>query len=86
MTKFRVGLVLGISTGYYLGAKAGRGRYQQLNRGLKLVARNRKIGQAVTAVGRARAVIDLSRERVHVINLDRPAPTAAGPAMTYVAN
>jgi hypothetical protein len=30
MPKFRMGLVIGFGVGYYLGAKAGRERYEQL--------------------------------------------------------
>ena len=30
MTKLRFGLIVGFASGYYLGAKAGRGRYVQL--------------------------------------------------------
>ncbi len=30
MPKFRIGLIIGFGAGYYLGAKAGRERYEQL--------------------------------------------------------
>ncbi len=30
--RFRLGLLIGFASGYYLGAKAGRARYEQLNR------------------------------------------------------
>ena len=30
MPKFRLGLIIGFGAGYYLGAKAGRERYEQL--------------------------------------------------------
>jgi len=63
MTKFRIGIVLGFAGGYYLGARAGRERYDQLNRMLRRVQRATALG---TAVDKARAVVDLGRERVHV--------------------
>ncbi len=65
MTKFRTGLVLGLTTGYYLGAKAGRPRYEQLNRAARRLRRTPAIESAATTVGRAKAVVDLGRERVH---------------------
>jgi len=65
MTKFRLGLVFGFASGYYLGAKAGRDRYHQIRRAVGKVQRSRALDQAMTAVGRARAVVDLGRERVH---------------------
>jgi hypothetical protein len=58
MTKFRIGLALGFGAGYYLGTKAGRQRYTELNR---LLGRLRKSD----VLGKARAVIDLGRERAH---------------------
>ena len=75
MTKFRTGAVLGLAAGYYLGAKAGRQRYEQLN-GLIRRARNHEaLDHAATAVGRARAVMDLTRERV--INITDHSPAVA---------
>jgi len=50
--KFRLGLVLGFGTGYYLGTRAGRARYEQIRR---LVAR--------TPFAKVQAAADLSRER-----------------------
>jgi hypothetical protein len=64
MTKFRAGLAIGAATGYYLGARAGRGRYEQMNRALGKLRRSPTIDHAATAVGRARAVVDLSKLRV----------------------
>jgi len=64
MTKFRTGAVLGLAAGYYLGAKAGRDRYEQITRLVQPARRHEALDHAVTAVGRARAVIDLTRERV----------------------
>ncbi len=61
MTKFRVGLLIGFGAGYYLGARAGRGRYEQINR---LLRRSRTIDEASTEAERAKAIVDLTRERV----------------------
>ena len=62
MTKFRIGAALGFATGYYLGAKAGRERYVQLQRLVQRAQRETAIG---TVVGKAKAVVDLGRERAH---------------------
>jgi len=50
--RFRLGLVLGFATGYYLGTRAGRERYEQIRR---LVARTR--------LAKLQAAADLGRER-----------------------
>jgi hypothetical protein len=65
MTKFRAGLAAGLALGYYLGARAGRERYDQLNRAAtRVLRRSPKVDQAAADLERARAVIDLTRERV----------------------
>ncbi len=51
--RFRLGLVLGFATGYYLGTRAGRERYEQIRR---LVARTR--------LAKLQAAADLGRERL----------------------
>ena len=38
--RFRFGFVTGMATGYYLGAKAGRQRYDQINRTIAKVKRS----------------------------------------------
>ena len=38
--RFRLGLVTGFAAGYYLGARAGRQRYDQINRALRKVRRS----------------------------------------------
>ena len=65
MTKFRAGLAVGLVSGYYLGTRAGRARYDQINRALRRLRRSRAINHAAIEVGRAKAVVDLGRERVH---------------------
>jgi len=67
VTKFRVGLLIGLAAGYYLGAKAGRRRYAQINRVTSSLRHHQRVEQAATAVSRARALVDLSRERVHEV-------------------
>ena len=58
--KFRTGLVVGLAVGYYYGAKAGRGRYEQIDRYLDRVrstdAYQQVSGRARNAVDRGRAV------------------------------
>ena len=58
--RFRLGLLIGFGTGYYLGAKAGRERYVQLNRWIE---RTRSSEAYETATEKARAVVDLAAER-----------------------
>ena len=38
--RFRLGLVTGFAAGYYLGARAGRQRYDQINRALRKAKRS----------------------------------------------
>ena len=58
--KFRLGLIVGFGLGYYLGAMAGRERYEQLNRLLRKVRRSDAFE---TAVDKTKAVVDLGVER-----------------------
>lgn len=60
--RFRLGALIGFGAGYYLGAKAGRERYEQINRWLDEV---RESGPAQAArnsfdegVAKARARVD----------------------------
>lgn len=58
--KFRLGIVIGFGAGYYLGAMAGRERYEQLNR----IARKIKRSDAFEEVtDKAKAAVDLGVER-----------------------
>ncbi|HEY8057820.1 MAG TPA: hypothetical protein VID94_03670 [Acidimicrobiales bacterium] len=52
---FRTGVIVGLAAGYYLGAKAGRERYEQINEWI-YQARNSDAVNA--AAGRARELID----------------------------
>ena len=60
MTRFRIGLALGMAAGYYLGAKAGRQRYDQINRG---IAKLKRSDAFEVAADKAKAVVDLGVER-----------------------
>jgi hypothetical protein len=51
--KLRTGLAVGFAFGYYFGAKAGRGRYEQLRRLLDRAP-----------VDKVRAAVELGRERL----------------------
>lgn len=55
-----MGVIVGFSAGYYLGAKAGRERYEQLNRTIRKVKRSDAFD---TATEKAKAVVDLGVER-----------------------
>jgi hypothetical protein len=58
--RFRLGVITGFGVGYYLGAKAGRQRYVQLNRWLHR-ARDSEAFHA--ASDKAHELVDLGRER-----------------------
>ena len=61
-----MGVIIGFGTGYYLGAKAGRARYEQL----------RRVVAKVPSLSKLQAAADLARERF------RPSePDAAPPVM-----
>ena len=58
--RFRLGVMVGFGAGYYLGAKAGRERYQQINR---LARKVRRSDAYETATDKAKAAVDLGVER-----------------------
>ena len=58
--RFRLGLVTGFGVGYYLGAKAGRERYAQMNAALRKLRRS---DAYELASDKTEAVIDLGMER-----------------------
>lgn len=58
--RFRLGLMVGLGAGYYLGAKAGRERYEQINQMLRKVRRTEAYQ---TATEKAQAAVDLGVER-----------------------
>ena len=58
--RFRLGVITGFAAGYYLGAKAGRERYEEINRAIDRL----RGSETFEAAGdKARAVIDLGVER-----------------------
>jgi hypothetical protein len=58
--RFRLGVLVGFGAGYYLGAKAGRERYERL-RGMIRKAKQSEVSHAAT--DKAKAVADLGVER-----------------------
>lgn len=51
--RFRLGFVTGMATGYYLGAKAGRQRYDQINRTIAKIKRSEAY-EEVTEIAKAK--------------------------------
>ena len=58
--RMRIAFVAGFGAGYYLGARAGRERYDQINRMVRKVKGSDAFG---TAQEKAKAVVDLGVER-----------------------
>jgi hypothetical protein len=58
--RFRLGVMVGFGAGYYLGAKAGRERYEQMRR---TIAKVKRSDAYETATEKAKAVADLTAER-----------------------
>jgi hypothetical protein len=56
----RIGLIAGFAFGYYVGSRAGRGRYEQIRRLLEEARQSRAVAQAQGAVERG---IERLRER-----------------------
>jgi hypothetical protein len=52
--------MVGFGAGYYLGAKAGRERYEQMRR---MIAKAKRSDAYETATDKAKAVVDLTTER-----------------------
>jgi hypothetical protein len=57
---YRTGLVVGFAAGFYLGSWAGRERHEQINKALHRV---RQSDAFDSATGKAKAVVDLGKER-----------------------
>jgi hypothetical protein len=51
--RFRIGLLVGFGIGYYLGARAGRERYEQIRGWL-----------GHTSLAKVQAVVEIGRERL----------------------
>jgi vacuolar-type H+-ATPase subunit H len=58
--KFRSGLIIGFALGYYLGTKAGRERYRQLNSMLERVRSEPRVAEVTT---KAKDLIDQGTEK-----------------------
>ena len=71
--RFRTGVIAGLAVGYYLGARAGRERYEQLRSALDALP----IGRLV---GKTQAVAELAVERLRTDGGDNvlPFPSASG--------
>ncbi len=63
--KFRIGLIIGFGVGYYLGARAGRARYEQMRRRLERLRDSRLFE-------RMQAAVELSVERLKTDGTDTP--------------
>jgi hypothetical protein len=74
--RLKLGLIVGFAAGYYLGAMAGRERYEQLNRMLRKVKRSDAFE---TAVDKTKAVVDLGVERAKDVVDQRTTNGASGP-------
>jgi hypothetical protein len=59
--RFRLGLVTGLAAGYYLGARAGRQRYDQINR---TVARIRRTEAYQSVVDDAKSAVEDVADKV----------------------
>ena len=76
--RLRAGLIIGFGAGYYLGAQAGRERYEQMNRWIRKAKRSDAFEAATE---KARAVVDLGVERAKdVVGGDSGSTNPAGPA------
>jgi len=58
--RFKTGLMVGFGAGYYLGTRAGRERYEQINRWLD---KARTSEAYESAAEKAKAAVDLGVER-----------------------
>lgn len=69
-------MVTGLAAGYYLGARAGRQRYDQINRQLTRLKRSEAFDEAAE---RARAVVTEGVEKARSL-VDRSSENGAGPS------
>lgn len=66
--RFRLGYVLGFASGYYLGAKAGRARYEQLN---EMIDKVRGSETFESTAEKARSIVEPQVERVKEVVEER---------------
>jgi hypothetical protein len=60
--KFRFGILIGLCAGYYFGAKAGRMRYEQINRAITKMMGNDTVQEVVET---AKDAVDLTVDKAH---------------------
>ncbi|MCA1703352.1 MAG: hypothetical protein LC808_08845 [Actinobacteria bacterium] len=80
--RFRLGLAIGFGSGYYLGAKAGRSRYEQMDRWINKAKENEVIESAAEKakavvdplVERAKDLVDRSKETDDTVVVDVEVP------------
>ena len=65
MTRFRIGLGVGLAVGFYVGARAGRERYEQINRTVSRVRKTKPLHKV-------KAAVDLGRERLRTRRTEEP--------------
>ncbi len=83
--RFRLGMVTGFAAGYYMGAKAGRQRYEQINRQLARLKRSEAFEQAVDqaktvveeGVDKARTMVESRATNGHGYGTDETDPAPA---------
>lgn len=67
--RFRLGLAIGFTSGYYLGSMAGRERYEQINSAIRKLKRSEAYE---VATEKAREVVDTGVEKAtHLIDSAR---------------
>ena len=76
--RFRTGVVVGFGFGYYFGAKAGRQRFEQIDRLLHRIGGAQSVD---VAAQKARAVLDLGVERARDL-VDSTSATPPGGGAT----
>lgn len=77
--RFRFGLMTGFAAGYYLGAKAGRERYEQINRMLRQIQGSDAYETAMEKVQHATTVASEKAKDVMSHRDDGQAPTLPDP-------
>jgi hypothetical protein len=76
--RFRSGVLVGLAVGYYLGARAGRERYVQIERALTRVRSSNSYQQLVAGAGELTDLV-IQRTRTLVENAGEDDTATAGP-------
>ena len=77
--RFRLGMVTGFAAGYYMGAKAGRQRYDQINRQLARLKRSQAFEEVVD---QAKTVVEEGVEKARSLVESRAGNGHGYPAET----